>query len=76
MLYGKLAKKPVSISDVQPELRLNMVENNMKEFGFFGVESRYAIIPHRRNPKKARVSYWVKLPQPFRYGYQGISGVA
>lgn len=67
-LYRKLAKKPVLISDVQPELRLNMVENNMKDFGFFGVESRYEIIPHRRNPKKARVSYWVKLPQPFRYG--------
>lgn len=33
-LYRKLAKKPVLISDVQPELRLKMVENNMKDFGF------------------------------------------
>ena len=33
-LYRKLAKKPVLISDVQPELRLKMVENNMKKFRF------------------------------------------
>ena len=28
----------------------------------------YEIIPHKRNPKKARISYWVDLPQPFHYG--------
>lgn len=66
-LYRKLAKEPVLISDVQPELRLKMVENNMKDFGFFGLESRYEIIPRKRNPKKAKISYWVKLPDPFRY---------
>lgn len=66
-LYRKLAKKPVLISDVQPELRLRMVENNMKDFGFFGTQTRYEIIPKKHNPKKARISYWVKLPHPFRY---------
>ncbi len=30
-LYRKLSKKPVLISDVQPELRLKMVENSMKD---------------------------------------------
>lgn len=66
-LYRKLAKKPVLISDVQPELRLKMVENNMKDFGFYGTRTRYEII-HKRNPKKARIRYWVELPEPFRYG--------
>lgn len=66
-LYRKLAKKPVLISDIQPELRLRMVENNMKDFGFFGIETRYDILPHKHNPKKAKISYWVKLPQPFHY---------
>ena len=51
-LYRKLAKKPVLISDVQPELRLKMVDNAMKDFGFYGTTSRYEIIPHKRNPKK------------------------
>ncbi len=67
-LYRKLAKKPVLISDVQPELRLKMVENNMKNFGFYGIRSRYEIIPKKRNPRKARISYRVDLPEPFRYG--------
>lgn len=67
-LYKKLAKKPVLISDVQPELRLKMVENNMQDFGFYGTKTRYEIIPHKRNPKKARISYWVDLPRPFHYG--------
>ncbi len=56
------------ISDVQPELRLKMVENNMKNFGFYGIRSRYEIIPKKRNPRKARISYRVDLPEPFRYG--------
>lgn len=73
-LYRKLAKEPVLISDVQPELRLKMVENNMKDFGFFGLESRYEIIPRKRNPKKAKVSYWVKLPNPFRYSSVDLWG--
>ena len=67
-LYRKLVKKPVLISDVQPELRLKMVENNMKDFGFYGTELRYEIIPKKHNPKKAKISYWVNLPEPFRYG--------
>ncbi len=67
-LYRKLAKKPVLISDVQPELRLKMVENNMKNFGFYGIRSRYEIIPKKRNPRKPRISYRVDLPEPFRYG--------
>lgn len=73
-LYRKLAKEPVLILDVQPELRLKMVENNMKDFGFFGLESRYEIIPRKRNPKKAKVSYWVKLPNPFRYSSVDLWG--
>lgn len=67
-LYRKLSKKPVLISDVKPELRLKMVENNMKDFGFYGTTFHYEIVPKKHNPKKARISYWVNLPEPFRYG--------
>lgn len=67
-LYRKLSKKPVLVSDVQPELRLKMVDNAVKDYGFYGIRSRYEIIPKKRNPKKAKISYWVDLPEPFRYG--------
>lgn len=67
-LYRKLSKKPVLIADVQPELRLKMVDNGLKDFGFFGVETRYEVLPKKRNPKKAKVTYWIKVPEPFHYG--------
>lgn len=67
-LYRKLSVKPVLVSDVKPELCLKMVENNMKDFGFFGTRTSYEIIPRKHNPKKARISYRVELPEPFRYG--------
>ena len=66
-LYRKLSVKPVLVSDVKPELCLKMVENNMKDFGFFGTRTSYEIIPKKHNPKKARISYRVELPEPFRY---------
>lgn len=67
-LYRKISKKPILISDVQPELRLKMVDNGMKDYGFYGTHTRYEIIPKKHNPKKAKISYWVELPEPFRYG--------
>ncbi len=67
-LYRKLAKKPVLISDVQPELRLKMVGNAMNDFGFYGTTSEYEVIPKKHNPKKARINYRVNLPVPLRYG--------
>ena len=67
-LYKKLAKEPVRVTDVQPDLRLQVVENTAREFGFFGVRTSYEIIPHKRNPKKAKISYHVSLPRPHVLG--------
>lgn len=64
-LYRQLAKKPVLISDVQPELRLKMVENNLKDYGFFDVKQTYQIIPRKHNPRKAKISYRIELSEPF-----------
>lgn len=65
-LYRQLAKKPVLVSDVQPELRLKMVENNLKDYGFFHIGQNYDVIPRKRNPRKAKISYRIELPEPFR----------
>ncbi|HJA15671.1 MAG TPA: hypothetical protein H9796_11445, partial [Candidatus Butyricimonas faecavium] len=67
-LYKKLAKKPVLISDAQPELRLKVVENAASEYGYFGVKSSYEIIPNKRNPKKAKISYNVYVPEAYLLG--------
>ena len=67
-LYKKLAKKPVLISDVQPELRLKVVENAASEYGYFGVKTSYELIPNKRNPKKAKISYQVYVPEAYLLG--------
>ena len=67
-LYKKLAKKPVLISDVQPELRLKVLENAAAEYGYFDVKSNYEIIPNKRNPKKAKISYNVYIPNAYKLG--------
>lgn len=56
------------ISDVQPELRLKVVENAASEYGYFGVKSSYEIIPNKRNPKKAKISYNVYVPEAYLLG--------
>ncbi|MDL2282900.1 BamA/TamA family outer membrane protein [Odoribacter sp. OttesenSCG-928-G04] len=66
-LYKNLSKEPVLISDVQPELRLMMVENNLKDLGFFTMETDYKVLYKKNNPKKAKVHYTVRLNEPFHY---------
>ena len=67
-IYEKLAKEPVLISTVQPELRMRVVKDILGNNGYFGAKADYELIYNKRNPKKARISYWVDLPQPFHYG--------
>ena len=66
-LYKKLAKDPVLVSGVQPQLQLKMLEDNMKDFGFYGVKTHYEEIQKKHNDKKVKLSYFIKLPEPFRY---------
>ena len=76
-LYRKLSKKPVLVSDVQPDLRLKVVENTAKEYGYFGVRTGYELVYNKRNPKKAKITYNVRLPRPLVLGnveYWGWKG--
>ena len=76
-LYKKLSKRPVLVSDVQPDLRLKVVENTAKEYGYFGVRSDYELVYNKRNPQKAKITYNVRFPRPFVLGkveYWGWKG--
>lgn len=63
-LYNRLAKEPVLISDVQPEVRLRVVSQILDNNGYFGSISSYEMIRSKNNPKKARLSYFVNIPEP------------
>lgn len=66
-LYENFAKSPVLISKVDPELRLKILEANLKMFGYFDVESDYRIILNKRNPRKAKISYEINMGKPYTY---------
>lgn len=67
-LYNRLAKKPVLLSDVKPELRTQVVENAARDYGHFGAKATCDTIYNKRNPLKAKVSYHVYLPEAYRLG--------
>lgn len=65
-LYRHLAKDPVLVSDVRPEVRTEMIEDILDKNGYFGSTATYDILYNKKNPKKARISYDVKVSSPYR----------
>lgn len=65
-VYRTLAKDPVLMEHVQPELRVEMVRDILDNHGYFGSQAAYELHP-RRNPRKARVSYDVTVAPPWHY---------
>lgn len=66
-LYNRLAKDPVLISKVRPDLRLEVARTVLDNNGYFGSAGDYELLYSKHNPKKARVSYRLTVPPPFRY---------
>ena len=71
-IYNKVAKDPVLISTVQPEVRLKVAGHILDNYGYFGSTSRYELLYDEKNPKKARVNYWVEINTP-AYTYNSIT---
>lgn len=66
-LFNKLAADPVLISKVDPEIRVKAAETLMGDNGYFNGKIRYEIIPDKKNPRKAQISYFIDYNQPYRY---------
>lgn len=64
-LYRNLVAQPVLISDVRPEVRVRMLESVLDKNGYFGSKARYDILYNKKNPKKARLSYFVDVAKPY-----------
>jgi outer membrane protein assembly factor BamA len=65
-LYRRLARKPVLISDVRPQQRVEMERDILNNLGYFGSSARFDTIPSR-NPKRARLGYAVTVAAPWFY---------
>ena len=65
--FKKLAKEPVLLSKVNPDLLADVATNVLKYYGYFNGNVEAQIIPSKKNPKKAKVSYSATLGTPWRY---------
>jgi len=63
-LNKTLSSNPVLLSEVNPELRSTKIENELFDKGYFGTRAWSVIDTSPKNPKKARVSYFVDLAPP------------
>lgn len=64
-LYRKLVSQPVLISDVRPEVRVQMLENILDKNGYFGSSAKYDVVYDKRNNKKARINYTLNVAKPY-----------
>lgn len=66
-LHKSLTATPVLISDVNPELRAQKIENDLFDQGYFQSRAWSVVDINTRNPKKARISYFVELSPATHY---------
>jgi outer membrane protein assembly factor BamA len=71
-LKKSLAAPPILISDVNPDLRAQAVENELMNMGYFNARAHATIDTTGRNKRKARVNYHVALTPPFHYRQVGF----
>ncbi len=64
-LYNKLVEEPVLVSEVRPEVRAHMIEQLLRDNGFFRATAVSELIPGH-NRRKAKVLYKVSPGPVFR----------
>ena len=67
-LYKKLVARPVLISRVRPETRVNMINQLLHDNGYFDSKSSYSLDYSKKNPKKAKITYEVDVKAPYTLG--------
>ena len=66
-LYRRLAKEPVLISKVQPQLRAKVAEQALGNNGYFGSQVASELL-YRKKRRNAKVDYTLRIAPPYRYG--------
>lgn len=66
-LFKKLAAKPVFISTVNPDVRVRVADNLLREHGYFSGFSEYELVPNKKNPRKAALRYKITMNHPYTF---------
>ena len=67
-LYKHLVARPVLISRVNPDARVDMINTLLRNNGYFTSSAAYTLNYSKSNPKKASITYDVTLAEPYRIG--------
>lgn len=66
-LQKSMTAPPILLSDIKPEQRAQKIQNDLFDQGYFEAKAWASVDTSTRNPKKAKVSYYVELSPPYRY---------
>ena len=64
-LFEALATKPVLMTNANPEVRVRVARNLLKEYGYFQGDASYELVPHAKDSKQAKVRYDVTMGSPY-----------
>ncbi len=64
-LYRKLKQEPVLVSHVNPEQRTLKIESELFANGYFNADATFEIDTAKSDPRKAKLSYFIKVDKPF-----------
>jgi len=65
LMMNWLAAKPVLISAVNPEARVRIAHNLLRDNGYFNGETRFEILPDKKDSLKAKIRYEITLNEPY-----------
>lgn len=66
-LFDKFASKPVFITTVNPDVRVAVARNVLRENGYFNATSSYQIIPDKKDLRKAGIAYQIQMNNLYTY---------
>lgn len=73
-IFRRFASTPVLLSTVNPDVRIKVASNTLRNYGYFRGKVNYDTIP-QKNPRKTRVAYTVQTGRVFRLdsiAYEGF----
>ena len=77
-IFKKLAAKPVLISTVNPDTRVKVATNLLRDYGYFNGKVTYQV-DSTRNPRAVKLSYDINMGKPYfidTLEYRGFSAYA
>ncbi|MBP1594214.1 MAG: hypothetical protein H6Q12_1232 [Bacteroidetes bacterium] len=62
-MFNRLATEPVLISTVNPDVRVKVARNLLRDYGYFNGQVSYEVIPGKK--RQAKLKYKVNMQQPY-----------